>query len=286
MGFLALLCGVFVCCAGAASPAASAPAAVVRAPADIRALALRGANALLDSLPLPHDAVMLRDDALRAATSGFGDDYAYSTYVEVEAAWRVKESAAVVFAQFGSPFGGATTTEHSTETPQGSSEAWLSVGSPTMFISSRGLAVSVMPASAGAVMVTAWVRVVWIPRRLRVPVSATSAVIASTPRGKVLARVADTRELASIVGAVDALNPDEALHAVYACPGSTGGQPNELRLTFDDAAGNTVAALTTEECPPDAQLVVSGAGSILLQAGRPFISHLQRITGTPLPAGA
>jgi hypothetical protein len=132
--------------------------------------------------------------------------------------------------------------------------------------------------------VTIAARVVWIPERLLIPPTARAVTLALTPSGRVLARVRKVGELRAIIAAVDALGPDEAVRAVYSCPALVGPRaPTELRLTFANARGATVAVLLTEFCPSDARLTVPGYGSLQLTAGGGFITKLEAISDMSIP---
>jgi hypothetical protein len=178
-----------------------------------------------------------------------------------------------------------------------------------VWFSRRDLAVSVTPANCRASTVVVTARVVWIPERLRIPAGERSVVVVLEPAPvapevpgnnrepavKILARVSDPRELAALVAEIDALPPDEAVRAVYmGCPPTP--RP-ELRLTFANAAGATVAAIKTLPCPDDALLSVPGHGSQLVMAGgtfrwaggtlrwlhRPLVAQLDRTLGVHIP---
>lgn len=126
--------------------------------------------------------------------------------------------------------------------------------------------------------------IVWLTERRWIPLSARSVTLTLTPSDKLVARVSQRRELKLLILAVERLNPDEHVGAIYNCPALLGTQaPTELRMTFAATAGRTVAVLETEWCPPDASLSVPGYKALQLIAGSPFIDELEAITGLTLP---
>ena len=264
------------------------------APSDIVALAQRSARAAVADVRLPAGALALRGSwgfASRSSLAGggaFGDDQAYVSLVEWHASWRVARPATTLMGAIAADIGpGARpsgTSSSGFSSGFVSSQTWTLPRSNAWF-SRRDLFVSVIRVSAGTSLVTIAARVVWIPERLRIPPTARSVTLTLAPSGRVLARLSKPDELRAIIAAVDTLSPDEAVLAVYSCPGLVGpGGPTELRLTFATARSVSVAVLLTEFCPPDARLTVPGYGSLQLTAGSGFISKLEAITDMSLPS--
>jgi hypothetical protein len=312
---LVVLCSLLAACGGSSAQRHAhkeSVSPVERAPGDIVALATRSARATVDAARLPGGARPIAGSARLLAPptlhngAAFGDDYAYVSVVEWQQKWRVAASPALIVRDVASGLGaGATTMYREYKSPALSAQARAllaehkplpipSPPSPTSIMAEawtlpaahrwfagRALSVLVTPAGDGTTTVELAARVVWIPERLRIPLSARSAAVVLTPSGRVLARISRRRELHALALAVDALSPDEAVHGVTSCP-ALFGVPRELRLTFANAADRTVAVLSTEWCPADAKLSVAGYGSLLLSAGPGFVDQLERILGVHL----
>jgi hypothetical protein len=265
-------------------------AVALLAPPDIVTLAQRSARAAVADVRLPAGAVALggssgfASHSSLAAGGAFGDDQAYLSLVEWHASWRVARAAATLMGAIAADIAPAARASGTSSSGSVSSQTWALPRSNAWF-SRRDLYVSVSPVSAGASIVTIAARVVWVPERLRIPPTARSVTLTLAPSGRVLARLHKPGELRAIIAAVDTLSPDEAVLAVYSCPALVGPQaPTELRLTFADARGVSVAVLLTEFCPPDARLTVPGYGSLQLTAGSGFIIRLEAITDMSLPS--
>jgi hypothetical protein len=260
------------------------------APPDIVALAQHSARTAVAAVRLPAGAVAVGGSSgfasrsSLAAGGAFGDDQAYLSLVEWHASWRVARGAAALMGAIAADIAPAARSSGTSSGGAVSSQTWALPRSNAWF-SRRDLYVSVSRVSAGTSVVTIAARVVWIPERLRIPPGARSVTLALAPSDRELARVRKPGELRAIVAAVDTLSPDEAVLAVYSCPALVGPRaPTELRMTFANARGATVAVLLTEFCPPDARLTVPGYGSLELTAGGGFITKLEAITDISLPS--
>jgi hypothetical protein len=295
VGVVLAACGVLAGCGGsmpaAAHGLAQAQSPVLRAPADIALLARRSARAVLARVRLPAGArpVPGTSRVLQPPTfhngAAFGDDYGYVSIVESQQTWRVAASPQVILSDVSAALGpGATSTGEGYGSPAGAieSETWSLPRSDAWF-SRRDLSVSVSAGPGNLSTVAVAARVVWIPELLRIPPGVRSVTVALTPSGKVLVRVSHPGAVRAIIAAVDALRPDEAVHAIFGCPALIGPKgPTELRLTFANAAGQTLAVLATEWCPADARLSVTGHGSLQLFAGAALVHELEAISATRL----
>jgi hypothetical protein len=266
---------------------ATAPSPWVAAPAGTAARASASARAALAEIRLPAGAQRLSraPRGLLAALSEPDLTYPYASFERVSGYWTVPSAAAAasVLAQTPAGAGGGTSSWGTGQAGGRGMEWTLPLNDP--WLGPRLLAVGAIadPGAGSRWFVTAAAVVVWTPRRLEVPGGVASVSIRALSGGKPLASVSAAATVARIVAAVNGLDVDDAVHAVYACPEQPAGSVPGFGLTFDDSSGATLATAYTQACPADLLLAVPGYGSQRLILGN-LRDELGSILSRILPA--
>ena len=154
----------------------------------------------------------------------------------------------------------------------------MSDRSPSVSMISTVVSVSFMPSmvTRDTVFATCASRGVSVSRQ-RAMLPAKSTVKSRSSEGRSPASVA------RIVAAVNGLDVDDAVHAIYACPEQPAGSVPGFGLTFAAASGATLATASTQACPEDLLLAVPGHGSQRLILGN-LRDELGAILSRTLPA--
>jgi hypothetical protein len=280
-GFVAVLA------AAASVAAASAPSPWVPAPAGTAGRASALARAALAEVRLPAGAEPLSQPprALLAALSEPDWSSGYATFARVTGYWTVPSAAAAASFVATTPPGAEVSFGWSnTDPPQGRGQLF------TLALSDRWIGPGALivgaiadPADGPRWLVTATAVVVWTPRRLELPVGVASVSVRALSGGAPLADASAPATVARIVAAVNGLDVDDAVHAIYACPEQPAGRIPGFGLTFAAASGATLATASTQACPEDLLLAVPGHGSQRLILGN-LRDALEAILSRTLPA--
>jgi hypothetical protein len=280
-GFAAVLA------AAASVAAASAPSPWVSAPAGTAARASDLAAAALGEIRLPAGAERLAQAprGLLAALSEPNLTYPYASFERVSGYWTVPSAAAAASVLAQTPAGaGGGTSSWGTGPAAGRGVEWT-LRLDESWIGPRLLAVGAIAdhADGSRWLLVATAVVVWTPRRLELPAGVASVSVRALGGGARLASVTDAKTVARIVAAVDGLDVDDAVHAIYPCPEQPAGQVPGFGLIFAAASGATVATASTQACPEDLLLAVPGHGSQRLILGN-LRDELEAILSRTLPA--
>jgi hypothetical protein len=280
-GFAAVLA------AAASVAAASAPPPWVSAPAGTAGRASALAAGALAGIRLPAGAQPLSQapSGLLAALSEPNLAAGYASFERVSGYWTVPSAAAAasVLAQTPAGAGGGMSSWGSG--PAGGRGVEWTLPLAERWIGPRLLAVGAIAdrADGSRWLVAATAVVVWTPRRLELPAGVASVSVRALSGGAPLAEVSAPATVARIVAAVDGLDVDDAVHAVYACPAQPAGNVPGFGLTFAGASGSTLATASTQACPADLLLAVPGHGSQRLILGN-LRDQLEAILSRSLPA--
>jgi hypothetical protein len=267
--------------------AAIAPSPWVSAPAGTAARAGTLARAALAEIRLPAGAERLSHAprGLLAALSEPELASPYASFVRVSGYWTVPSAAAAASVLAPTPTGArGGTSSWGTGQAGGRGMEWTLPLNDT-WLGPRLLAIGAIadPGAGSRWFVTATAVVVWTPRHLEVPAGVASVSVRALSGGRPLASVTDAKTVARIVAAVNGLDVDDAVHAVYACPEQPAGSVPGFGLTFDASSGATLATASTQSCPADLLLAVPGYGSQRLILGN-LRDELGAILSRTLPA--
>jgi hypothetical protein len=278
---------VAVFAAAASVAGASAPSPWVSAPAGTAARASALARAALAEIRLPAGAARLSQApaGLLAALSEPNMSAGYASFERAVDYWTVPSAAAAasVLAQTPAGVGGGTSVWGTG--PAGGRGAEWTLPLNDDWIGPRLLAVGAIAdhADGSGWLLVGTAVVVWTPRRLELPSGVASVSVRALSGGAPLADVSAPASVARIVAAVNALDVDDAVHAIYACPEQPAGSVPGFGLTFAAASGATLATASTEACPADLLLAVPGHGSQRLVLGN-LRDELGAVLSRNLPA--
>jgi hypothetical protein len=280
-GFVAVLA------AAASIAGASAPSPWVSAPPGTAARASALARAALAEIRLPAGAERLSQapSGLLAALAEPNLTAPYGSFERVSGYWTVPGAgaAASVLAQTPAGAGGGTSTWGTG--PAGGRGVDWTLPLDDDWLGPRLLAVGAIAdhAAGSRWLLAATAVVVWTPRRLELPAGVASVSVRALSGGPPLVDVIAPATVARIVAAIDGLDVDDAIHAIYACPEQPAGSVPGFGLTFAAASGATLATASTQACPADLLLAVPGHGSQRLILGN-LRDALGAILSRTLPA--
>jgi hypothetical protein len=281
-GFVAVLA------AAASVAAASSPSPWVSAPPGTAARASALARAALAEIRLPAGAQRLSQapSGLLAALSEPNMSAGYTSFARVSSYWTVPSAAAAASAIAQTPAGAGGGTSTWGTGPAGGRGAEWTLPLNDDWLGPRLLAVGAIAdrAAGSRWLLVGTAVVVWTPRRLELPSGIASVSVRALGGGApLLASVSAPASVARIVAAVNGLDVDDAVHAIYACPAQPGRGVDGFALTFEGASGATLATASTEACPADLLLAVPGHGSQRLILGN-LRDELAAILSRTLPA--
>ena len=222
-GFAAVLA------AAASIAAASAPSPWVSAPAGTAGRASELAAAALAGIRLPAGAQRLAGPR-RAARELFGAGLARSgtrASSASAATGRCRAPPRRRVPRADARRRGRSLTWSNTDRPNGRGVSWSRCRSDERWIGPRLLVGRRDRRSSGRVALArscATAVVVWTPRRLELPAGVASVSVRALGGGAQLASVTDAKTVARIVAAVDGLDVDDAVHAIYPCPEQPAGR--------------------------------------------------------------
>jgi hypothetical protein len=273
--------------AAASIAAASAPSPWVSAPAGTAGKASALAAAALAEIRLPAGAqrVSGTPSGLLAKLSAPDWSAGYASFERVSGYWTVPNAAAAARAIARTPPGADVSFAWSNTDPSKGRGQLFTLALSERWIGPGVLIVGAIadPADGSRWLLVATAVVVWTPRRLELPGGVASVSVRALGGGAQLASVTDATTVARIVAAVDGLDVDDAVHAVYPCPEQPAGSVPGFEMTFAAASGATLATASTQACPEDLLLAVPRHGSQRLILGN-LRDELEAILSRTLPA--
>ena len=266
---------------------ASAPSPWVSAPAGTAARASALAAAALAEIRLPPGAQRVSGvpRALLAALSEPDPSAAYASFERVSGYWTVRSAAAAADVVARTPPGASVSFGWSNTDPSRGRGQLFTFALKDPWIGPRQLAVGAIadPGAGSRWLVAATAVVVWTPRHLELPAGVASVSVRALSGGAPLVVVSAAATVARIVAAVNGLDVDDAVGAIYHCPEQPAGRTPGFGLTFADSTGTTLATAATGACPEDLLLAVPGYGGQRLILGN-LRDELGAILSRTLPA--
>ena len=168
---------------------------------------------------------------LLAALSEPNMSAGYASFERAVGYWTVPSAAAAASVLAQTPAGARGGTSVWSTGPAGGRGAEWTLPLNDGWLGPRLLAVGAIAehAAGSRWLLVGTAVVVWTPRRLELPSGVASVSVRALSGGPPLADVSAPASVARIVAAVNGLDVDDAVHAIYACPAEPVGQRPRVR---------------------------------------------------------